>query len=151
MTHRAKLIAALSVSACVGFALAVFVLPTVISAAPPTFPAAAQVPDRTAICRSEPEGSAFHSELVAANERMHVAMDAAPRGDIDLDFTRMMIPHHQGAIDMALALLKYGQNEKVRRLAQSIVVEQSQEIVYMRTLLDPPNETAPAAEHVAHQ
>jgi uncharacterized protein (DUF305 family) len=62
---------------------------------------------------------------------------------------RMMIPHHQGAIDMALVLLKYGRDEKLRRLAQSIVVEQGQEITYMRTLLDPPAATPPA-EHVTH-
>jgi len=56
---------------------------------------------------------------------------------------RMMIPHHQGAIDMALLQLKYGHDEKLKRLAQSIIVEQGQEITYMRTLLDaPPNTTS---------
>jgi uncharacterized protein (DUF305 family) len=55
----------------------------------------------------------------------------------------MMIPHHQGAIDMALLQLKYGHDEKLKRLAQSIIVEQGQEITYMRTLLDaPPNTTS---------
>ena len=63
-------------------------------------------------------------------------MEIAPSGDIDRDFTRMMIPHHQGAIDMALVQLKYGRNEKLRRLAQSIIVEQGQEIAYMRSLLE---------------
>jgi uncharacterized protein (DUF305 family) len=57
----------------------------------------------------------------------------------------MMIPHHQGAIDMALVQLKYGRNEKLRRLAQSIIVEQGQEIAYMRGLLDPPAEGHPAS------
>ena len=56
----------------------------------------------------------------------------------------MMIPHHQGAIDMALVLLKHGRNEKLKRLAQSIIVEQGQEIAYMRSLLDPPAEGHPA-------
>jgi uncharacterized protein (DUF305 family) len=56
----------------------------------------------------------------------------------------MMIPHHQGSIDMARVLLKYGQDERLKRLAQSIIVEQGQEISYMRTLLDAPsNESIP--------
>jgi uncharacterized protein (DUF305 family) len=41
--------------------------------------------------------------------------------------------------------LKYGRNEKLRRLAQSIIVEQGQEIAYMRGLLDPPAEGHPAS------
>ena len=56
--------------------------------------------------------------------------------NVERDFLRMMIPHHQGAIDMALVVLKYGRDERVKRLAQSIVVEQREEITYMRTLLD---------------
>ncbi len=44
----------------------------------------------------------------------------------------MMAPHHQGAIDMAQAELRYGHNEQLRRLAQEIIVEQQQEIVAMR-------------------
>ncbi len=56
-----------------------------------------------------------------------------PSDDIDRDFMRMMIPHHQGAIDMALLQLKYGHDERLKRLAQSIIVEQGQEITYMRT------------------
>jgi uncharacterized protein (DUF305 family) len=70
--------------------------------------------------------------------RMHHAMEIAASGDIDRDFMRMMIPHHQGAIDMALLQLKYGRDEKLKRLAQSIIVEQGQEIAYMRMLLATP-------------
>jgi uncharacterized protein (DUF305 family) len=72
-------------------------------------------------------------------------MEIAPSGDVDRDFIRMMIPHHQGAIDMALVQLQYSRNEKLRRLAQSIIVEQGQEIAYMRSLLDPPAEGHPAS------
>ena len=78
----------------------------------------------------------FYAEMAQVNARMHDGMDVAPSGDIDRDFMRMMIPHHQGAIDMALVLLKYGRDERLKRLAQSIIVEQGQEIAYMRTLLD---------------
>jgi hypothetical protein len=77
----------------------------------------------------------FYSEMAEVNARMHEGMNIAPGGDVNQDFIRMMIPHHQGAIDMALVLLKYQPEERLRRLAQSIIVEQSQEIVYMRTLL----------------
>ena len=44
----------------------------------------------------------------------------------------MMIPHHQGAVDMAQSLLRYGRNEQLRRLAQEIIVTQQQEIAVMR-------------------
>jgi uncharacterized protein (DUF305 family) len=64
-------------------------------------------------------------------------------GNIDRDFVRMMIPHHQGAIDMARVLLKYGQDERLKRLAQSIIVEQGQEISYMPLLDAPSNESIP--------
>jgi uncharacterized protein (DUF305 family) len=47
----------------------------------------------------------------------------------------MMIPHHQGAVDMAVVELRYGRNEKLRRLAQGIIVEQRQEIEVMQRLL----------------
>jgi uncharacterized protein (DUF305 family) len=78
----------------------------------------------------------FYAEMATADTTMHRDMTIAPSGDVDRDFLRMMIPHHQGAIDMALVVLKYGRDERVKRLAQSIVVEQGEEITYMRTLLD---------------
>ena len=81
----------------------------------------------------------FYAEMANVNARMHDGMEIARSGNIDRDFVRMMIPHHQGAIDMARVLLKYGQNERLKRLAQSIIVEQGQEITYMRTLLDAPS------------
>lgn len=87
----------------------------------------------------------FYSEMSDANARMHAAMDVPPTGDIDRDFMRMMIPHHQGAVDMARLLLKYGQDPRLKRLAQSIIVEQDQEIAYMQSLL-----ARPAEESAAH-
>ena len=69
---------------------------------------------------------------------------------VDRDFMRMMIPHHQGATDMALLQLKYGHDEKLRRLAQSIIVEQGQEIAYMRMLLDPPHAETIGASRADH-
>ena len=69
---------------------------------------------------------------------MMSAMDIKSSGDIDRDFTAMMIPHHQGAIDMAQSELRYGRNEQLRRIAQEIIVEQQQEIVAMNLALGRP-------------
>lgn len=80
----------------------------------------------------------FQAENEAAMVRMMSAMHIEPTGDIDTDFAAMMIPHHQGAIDMAVAELRYGKNEQLRRIAQEIIVEQQQEIAAMRLALGQP-------------
>jgi uncharacterized protein (DUF305 family) len=67
--------------------------------------------------------------------RMHAAMNVPFTGDADRDFARMMIPHHQGAIDMALVELRYGKDKRLRRLAQEIIVAQQQEIAVMHLAL----------------
>ena len=82
--------------------------------------------------RISPEAAAFLAENAQAMERMMELMHAAPTGDIDKDFVTMMIPHHQGAIDMARAVLRSSRNEAVRRLAQEIIVTQEDEIRAMR-------------------
>ncbi len=92
-----------------------------------------------------PEES-FMAENVTAMDRMMSNMDIKSTGDIDQDFVAMMIPHHQGAIDMAQAQLRYGSNDQLRRIAQEIIVEQQQEIIAMRLALDqplPPSAPAP--------
>ncbi|MEO8333591.1 MAG: DUF305 domain-containing protein [bacterium] len=61
---------------------------------------------------------------------------SAPSGDADADFVAAMIPHHQGAIDMAKAELAHGSNERLRRMAQEIIVTQQQEIAAMRLAID---------------
>lgn len=88
----------------------------------------------------------FLAENTAAMDKMMADMDVKPTGDVDRDFVAMMIPHHQGAIDMALAVLRYGKNEQIRRIAQEIIVEQQQEIAAMRLALGqplPPSAPAP--------
>jgi hypothetical protein len=77
----------------------------------------------------------FLAENDAAMAKMMAAMDIKPSGDVDADFVAMMVPHHQGAIDMAQAQLRYGRNEQLRRLAQEIIVTQQQEIAAMRLAL----------------
>jgi hypothetical protein len=79
--------------------------------------------------------SGFQATIGDAVARMHSAMDVPFSGDPDRDFARMMIPHHQGAIDMAIAELRYGKDERLRRLAQEIIVDQQQEIAVMHLLL----------------
>nr|WP_232072432.1 DUF305 domain-containing protein [Paraburkholderia pallida] len=80
----------------------------------------------------------FLAENDAAMSKMMNGMSARPSGDVDRDFVAMMVPHHQGAIDMAQAELRFGHNEALRRIAQEIVVEQQQEIVAMRRALGQP-------------
>jgi hypothetical protein len=79
-----------------------------------------------------PEEQAFLSENRVAMNRMMADMMIKPSGDVDRDFVEMMIPHHQGAVDMAQAELKYGHAEQLRRLAREIVANQQQEITVMR-------------------
>jgi hypothetical protein len=74
----------------------------------------------------------FLAENQVAMAKMMTGMKADPSGDVDHDFIALMIPHHQGAIDMAQAELRYGHNEQLRRMAQEIIVAQQQEIVAMR-------------------
>jgi hypothetical protein len=74
----------------------------------------------------------FQSENDVAMNKMMAAMTVKPTGDVDRDFVAMMVPHHQGAIDMAKAFLRHSHNEQLRRMAQEIVVKQQQEIAAMR-------------------
>jgi uncharacterized protein (DUF305 family) len=75
-------------------------------------------------------------ELVVDNElalsKMSLDMSVDPTGDVDRDFVAMMVPHHQGAIDVAHAELKYGHNEDLRRIAQSIIAQRETEMSAMR-------------------
>jgi|ERR1700730_2122307 hypothetical protein len=77
----------------------------------------------------------FMSENDAAMNKMMADMTVKPTGDVDRDFVAMMVPHHQGAIDMAKAELQYGHNEQLRRMAQEIVVNQQQKIAVMQRVL----------------
>jgi uncharacterized protein (DUF305 family) len=74
----------------------------------------------------------FTSLMMQAMERMHRDMSIVPSGNPDRDFAAMMIPHHQGAVDMAKVELQFGKNPVLRRLAQGIIVEQLQEIEVMQ-------------------
>lgn len=73
--------------------------------------------------------------LEEANATMHQSMAIEMTGDVDVDFMRGMIPHHQGAIDMAVIVLKYGKDPEVRKLAEAIVAAQETEIAFMKEWL----------------
>ena len=90
----------------------------------------------------------FLSANAAAMKTMMADMTITPSGDVDRDFVEMMVPHHQGAVDMAQAELKYGHNEQLRRLAREIVDAQQREIVVMRQALGdkPPPWTSPPTQ-----
>ncbi|HEX4382350.1 MAG TPA: DUF305 domain-containing protein [Myxococcales bacterium] len=79
----------------------------------------------------------FAQLMREADARMHQGMAAAVRsGDPDHDFASEMIPHHQGAVDMARIELLYGKDPVLRRIAQEIIVTQQQEIQVMRHALE---------------
>ncbi len=69
--------------------------------------------------------------LTEANGRMHHAMNIEMTGDVDTDFVRSMIPHHEGAVEMARIVLEYGKDPEIRKLAEGIVKAQESEIAFM--------------------
>ena len=68
---------------------------------------------------------------VKANKVMHKNMNICYTGNADIDFVEGMIPHHQGAVDMANVVLKYGKDETIRELAKRIIIAQESEIGQM--------------------
>jgi uncharacterized protein (DUF305 family) len=76
------------------------------------------------------------TQLMASMDRMHATMAALkPSGTIDVDFVKLMLPHHQAAIDMARTELLDGHDPQMRRLAQEIIADQESEIQLMQLWL----------------
>jgi uncharacterized protein (DUF305 family) len=84
----------------------------------------------------QPSTEPAWSDLVASMDKMHMAMGAVPQSvNTDVDFVRLMLPHHQAAIDMAKTQLLYGKDPQMRRLAQEIITDQQLEIELMQRWL----------------
>lgn len=103
--------------------------------------------------------ASFRAQTGLAMTVMMNHMAIKPSGDADWDFVQMMVPHHQGAIDMAEAELLFGNNLLLKRIAQGIVIEQLQEIAAMHLavgqpatpswVVDPQSQPAPATGSLA--
>ena len=81
---------------------------------------------------TSPSSLAFHG----INMKMHAAMDIAFTGNADADFVKGMIPHHEGAVDMAKTALAFGKDPAIRKLAEDIVKAQESEIAMMKAWLE---------------
>jgi uncharacterized protein (DUF305 family) len=98
---------------------------------------------------AQPMGEAARA-FAEANAKMHKDMAIQFSGDADIDFARGMIPHHQGAIDMAEIALRFGKDPVVKKLAAEVIAAQRKEITQMQAWLarngaQPPNDGSGAA------
>jgi uncharacterized protein (DUF305 family) len=73
--------------------------------------------------------------FIAANDRMHAGMAIEFTGNADVDFIKGMIPHHQGAVEMARIVLEHGQDPEVKKLAEAVIAAQEAEIKWMQDWL----------------
>ena len=78
-----------------------------------------------------PSSLAFHG----INQKMHEGMNITFTGNADADFVNGMIPHHQGAVEMAKVVLAFGKDPEIRKLAETIIQAQESEIAMMRAWL----------------
>ena len=78
-----------------------------------------------------PSNAAFEAALA----KMQHDMDIPYTGDADRDFAASMVPHGQGALDMAKVELQYGRDPQMRKLAQDIIASQQAEIAMLRQWL----------------
>ncbi|MDQ1741518.1 MAG: hypothetical protein QOE53_3170 [Pseudonocardiales bacterium] len=87
----------------------------------------------SALAQAEAGPDPDWSKLLASMDKMHMAIGAIGRsGNDDVDFVRLMLPHHQAAVDMARAQLLYGKDPQMRELAQKIISDQESEIGLMQ-------------------
>lgn len=81
------------------------------------------------------EKQGYNEEYTTIFNNMMKAMNAAPNtGNVNLDFVLEMIPHHEGGINMAKAIVKYGSNPEVKKIAENIITSQEAQIPIMKQL-----------------
>lgn len=116
-------------------ALMVLAYPACVSAQPVSM---AGSPPKSEQSNKQTAEESFMVENQAAMSKMMKDMTVKPSGNVDADFIAMMIPHHQGAVDMAEAELHYGHNKKLRAISRNIIAMQRKQIGEMRAALDQP-------------
>ena len=108
---------------------------TTAQAAPPAMPGMNHGP-MPGMQQSAAPMSPSQAEMMRKMEAMNKAMmDASMTGDPDRDLVNMMLPHHQGAIDMARIYLRDGKDPEVRAIAERIITDQEREIGEFRAWL----------------
>lgn len=83
----------------------------------------------------DPAETKYMQDMDAKMKTMDTGMAAPMTGSVDRDFATMMIPHHQGAVDMAQGELSYGKDPAMRKLARQIIAAQKTEIALMQRWL----------------
>ncbi len=84
---------------------------------------------------ADPAASPATQAYIAANDAMHKGMAIPFTGNADVDFIAGMIPHHQGAVEMARIVLEHGSDPEVRKLAEQVIAAQETEIKWMQDWL----------------
>ncbi len=94
--------------------------------------------DMMSMMTGKPKGDQGPASMAfaKANASMHSAMNIEFSGNADVDFAKGMIPHHQGAVEMAKIVLEFGKDPELRKLAEDIIKAQETEIAFMKSWLE---------------